>query len=162
MSATITHVWKPSSARTVVIDSFVPVPRGSTATAPPLLNWPTKDPGDTLDYQLDIYPALVGNPGDTITTVDATISPSNPGDLSLTSLAADGSKAIFWLTGGQNGTVYTITIVIATTNGRTIQRSVLLPVLYLSVPYSPSSAIDTDTGAAVTDQNGNPILAPST
>lgn len=161
MSTTVTHVWKPSSARTVVIDSFVPVPRGSTATAPPFLNWPTKDPGDTLDYLLDIYPAFVGNPGDSIATVEAETSPNSAGDLSINSIAADGSKAIFWFSGGQNGTVYTITIVINTVNGRTIQRSLLLPVLYLSVPYVPSDALDTDTGAVVTDQNGNPILAPS-
>lgn len=161
MATPATHIWKPSSARSVAIDSFVPVPRGSTAVAPPLLNWPTKDPGDTLDYQLDISPAIVGNAGDSIATLDVTVSPNNPGDLSVTRLSADGCRAVFWLTGGQNNTVYTVTVLLTTINGRTLQRSILLPVVYLSTPYIPTGALDTDTGAVVTDQNGNPILVPS-
>src|SRR3984957_18378182 len=68
MSTTLSHVWKPSHARLVTIDSFIPVPRGSSATAPPPLNWPTRDPGDILDYILDIGPAIVGNDGDGIAT----------------------------------------------------------------------------------------------
>lgn len=155
------HVWKPSCARSVAIDSFVPIPRGSSADAPPLLNWPTKDPGDTLDYEVDISPALVGNRGDSITTIDATVAPNNPGDLSILSMTADGSRCIFWLTEGQSSTTYIVTIVVGTANGRTVQRSVLLPVLYLSVPPIPPDALETDTGTVVTDQNGNPILAPS-
>ena len=79
MPTPATHVWKPSNARTVVLDSFIPVPRGSTAVAPPPLNWPTKDPADVLDYQFDISPALVGNDGDAIATLDVTIEPANPG-----------------------------------------------------------------------------------
>ncbi len=56
-----THIWKPSTARTVVLDTFIPVPRGSAAIASAPLNWPAKDPADVLDYQFDISPALVGN-----------------------------------------------------------------------------------------------------
>lgn len=161
MGTSITHIWKPSSARTVVIDSFVPVPRGTTATAPSFLNWPTKDPGDTLDYQIDIAPALVGNPGDVIETIEISTSPNNPGDLTVNSIAADGPRGIFWFSGGQTGTTYTITVLISTSSGRTIQRSILLPVLYLSVPPVVSDGLDTDSGAVVTDQNGNPILVPA-
>ena len=50
MSTPASHVWKPSCARSVTIDSFVPGPRGSSTIAPPMLNWPTKDPGDTLEH----------------------------------------------------------------------------------------------------------------
>ena len=161
MPTPASHVWKPSSARSVTIDSFVPVPRGSNAVAPPLLNWPTKDPGDTLDYEVDISPALVGNDGDSIATIDVTVFPDNPGDLSVSSTTADGTRCVFWLTEGQSGIIYTITMIVTTANGRTIQRSVLVPVLNLSVPPIPPDALETDTGAVVTDQNGNPILAPS-
>jgi hypothetical protein len=160
MPTPASHVWRPSCARFVAIDSFVPLPRGSSAVAPPLLNWPTKDPGDTLDYEVDISPALVGNDGDSIATIDATIAPDSAGDLSVISMTADGSRCIFWLTAGQSGTTYTITIIVGTINGRTVQRSVLLPVLYLSVPPIPSDALETGAGTVVTDQNGNPILAP--
>jgi hypothetical protein len=159
MPTQATHVWKPSSARTVTLDSFIPVARGAIASAPSPLNWPTKDPADVLDYQFDISPAFVGNDGDSIQTLDATISPANPGDLSLASSTADGAMAVFWFSGGQAGTVYTVTIVIGTTNGRTIQRSILLPVLSLSTPSVPVTALETDIGLVITDQNGNPILS---
>ena len=158
MSTPASHVSKPSSARTVVLDSFIPVPRGAAAAAPPPLNWPTKDPGDVLDYGFDISPALVGNPGDGIATLDVTIAPGNPGDLTLVSASADGSVAILWLSAGQAGTVYVVTLVIGTTSGRTLQRSILLPVLYLSTPSVPPTAILTSTGLIISDQNGNPVL----
>jgi hypothetical protein len=157
----VSHVWRPSSARAVTIDSFVPVPRGSAATAPPQLNWPTKDPGDALDYELDVSPALIGNAGDSIATIDVSVTPDNPGDLSVSSITADGARCVFWLAAGQSGTVYTVTVTVGTASGRIIQRSVLLPVLNLSVPSIGTEALDTDAGAIVTDQNGNPILVPS-
>ena len=159
MPTPATHVWKPSNARTVTLDGFIPVPRGAIASAPPPLNWPTKDPADILDYQFDIAPALVGNDGDSIATLDASISPANPGDLMLSSTTADGSVAVFWFAQGQAGTVYTVTVTVGTANGRTIQRSILLPVLSLSNPAVPTTAIETDTGLVITDQNGNPVLS---
>jgi hypothetical protein len=159
MSTTISHVWKPSKARLVTIDSFIPVPRGTAAIAPAPLNWPTKDPGDILDYILDIGPAIVGNDGDGIGTLSVNISPSAPGDLVLQSTTADGSHVIIWLSAGQAGTIYTITFSITTINGRSLQRSVLLPVILLSVPVIPPDALLTATGALLTDQNGNPVLS---
>jgi hypothetical protein len=159
MSSTVNHVWKPSNARVVVIDSFIPIPRGTAAIAPPPLNWPTKDPGDVLDYILDIGPAIVGNDGDGISTLAVNVTPSNPGDLTLQSTTADGSRIILWLSGGQAGTIYTVTFTITTTNGRTLQRSVLLPVVLLSVPPVPPNALSTQPGVILTDQNGNPILS---
>jgi hypothetical protein len=158
MSTPLSHVWKPSNARLVTIDSFIPVPRGSAAAAPPPLNWPTKDPADVLDYILDIGPAIVGNDGDGIATATVGISPSNPGDLELQNTTADGSRVVLWLSGGQAGIIYTITFAITTTNGRSLQRSVLLPVLLLSVSVVPATAIVTATGLMLTDQNGNPVL----
>lgn len=161
MATPAIHVSKPSSARTVILDAFIPVPRGSTAVAPSPLNWPTKDPNDVLDYQFNISPALIGNEGDSIATLDISIAPDNPGDLTLNDAQADGPSAVLWLSGGQAGTVYTITILISTINGRIIQRSILLPVLLLSVPPIPLNAIDTTTGVVLTDQNGNPVLTTS-
>lgn len=158
MPTAVTHVWKPSSARTVVLDSFIPVPRGSAAIAPPPLNWPAKDPADVLDYRFDLNLALIGNDGDGIATLDVTIEPDNPGDLALNSATADGNIAILWLSGGQAGTIYSVNITTGTLNGRTISRSILLPVLPLSTLPSSANALLTDTGDAVTDQNGNPVL----
>jgi hypothetical protein len=159
MSTPATHIWKPSHARLVTIDSFVAVPRGSAAVAPLPLNWPTKDPGDVLDYLLDIGPAIVGNDGDGIATLDVTLAPSNPGDLTVQSMTTDGCRVVLWLAEGQAGTIYTITFTITTINGRSLQRSVLLPVLLLSVPPVPANAILISAGVVLTDQNGNPVLS---
>lgn len=158
MSTPVSSVWKPSSARTILLDPFIPVPRGTTAVAPPPLNWPTKDPTDVLDYQLDISPALVGNDGDKIATLDVTIAPDAPGDLAMQSAYADGPRAVMWFAGGQSSTVYTVTVLITTANGRTLQRSILLPVLSLSAPEVVTTAILTNSGLMITDQNGNPVL----
>lgn len=159
MATPAIHVSKPSTARTVVLDAFIPVPRGSVAVAPPPLNWPTKDPNDVLDYKFDISSGLLGNEGDFIAALDVSISPSNPGDLVLNEAMADGPSAVLWLSEGQAGIVYTITVIISTVNGRTIQRSILLPVLLLSVAPIPPNAIDITAGTVLTDQNGNPVLA---
>src|SRR5437868_5812070 len=107
MPTIATHVWRPSSARTIVLDSFVPVPRGTTAAAAPPLSWPVKDPADILDYQFDIAPALVGNDGDSIATLDVLITPSTPGDLVLQRSAVDGASAVLWFASGRAGTTYT-------------------------------------------------------
>ena len=155
------HVCVPSSARVIKLDEFVPVPRGTPASCVPLASWPPKDPGDVLDYRFDISMALIGNPGDGISSLDVSIAPNNPGDLVLNSCFADGASAVLWLAGGQSGTSYTITLTISTTAGRTLSRSVLLTVIALSYAPAPQDALDTSTGAPITDQNGNPILITS-
>ncbi|WP_158746091.1 hypothetical protein [Acidisphaera sp. L21] len=161
MTTTATHVWRPSAARSITLDAFVPVPRGTAAQAPALLSWPLKDPSDLLDYQFDIAPALIGNDGDAISTLDITINPSATGDLALSSAAADGSRAVLWLAGGQPGVTYTVTLKIGTQAGRTIARSVYLPVATLAAQPANDGTIVTDTGERLVDQNGNPIMAGS-
>jgi hypothetical protein len=141
----------------VVLDGFVPVPSGSLATAPATLAWPAKDPGDVLDYEFDISPALAGNEKDTIATISVTIQPSAIGDLTLNSSAADGSVVVLWLAGGQVGTVYSVQVSIGTTAGRTIGRAIYLPVLALVSGAPPASALTTADGTAVSDQSGNAI-----
>src|SRR5690242_4684389 len=134
MATLVSHVWKPSKSRTITIDSFIPVPRGSSVSVPALLSWPSKDPVDILDYLLDIEPALVGNEGDTLDSVDIDIEPSQPGDLALDNVAADGYKIVVWLSSGQAGVTYNVTVKAILASGRTIQRTILLPVVALSTP----------------------------
>jgi hypothetical protein len=126
--------------------------------APPVLNWPAKDPSDVLDYIIEFSPAVIGNDADGISTLDVAITPNAPGDLLMTSSGGDGTRGILWFSGGQAGTVYVVTILVNTMNGRSIQRSVLLPVLMLSTPSVPAAAIQTSAGLVITDQNGNPVL----
>jgi hypothetical protein len=159
MATPASHVLKPSSARIVTIDSFIAVPRGSEAMAPPALNWPAKDPSDILDYQIEFLPAVIGNDADSISTLDVSVTPGFPGDLVVVSSGADGTRAVLWMSGGQAGTVYIVTVLITTSNGRTLQRSIFLPVLLLSAPPIPALAIQTNAGLTLTDQNGNPFLS---
>jgi len=157
MSTVTPQMTRPSSARRVVLDGFVPVISGSLTKAPTTLAWPAKDPGDVLDYEFDISPALVGNEKDTIATIDVKIQPFADGDLKLTSVAADGSVAVLWLASGQVGTVYSVQVTIGTAAGRTIGRAIYLPVLALVANTVAASALTTADGAVVSDQSGNPI-----
>jgi hypothetical protein len=157
MTTPANHLWRPSNARYLQIDGFVPNPRGPQIPPPSPLKWPTKDPSDTLDYVFDITPALSANSGDAISTLDVTISPNNPGDVTLASATADGNLAVLWLTGGQAQTTYTVTITISTSGGRTLARSVSLPVIALASVPAPASALTTPSGQALTDPTGTPL-----
>jgi hypothetical protein len=161
MPTIASHVIRPSNARSVVLDGFVPIPPGSLASMPAVLSWPAKDPQDVLDYEFDVSPALVGNADDRIATIDVTIQPSATGDLALISSTADGKTAVLWLTGGQVGTVYAVQITVGTTAGRVIGRTVYLPVLSLMSNTAPTSVLTTASGTTVTDQNGNAITVGS-
>lgn len=154
-------VWHPSNARRVVLDGFSPVPRGGTGRSPSILIWPEKDPFDVLDYEIDIGPAVLGNEGDGIVAINITTTPSASGDITVTRVAADGNIAAVWISGGNPGTIYVAQVTITTTNGRSLHRSILLPVQALAGTTVPSSILTTSTGAIVTDQNGDPILLGS-
>ena len=156
-SPVATRIWQVSSARLIEIEGFIPTPRGMTLLPPQPLAWPEKDPSDTLDYVFEIAPALVGNAGDTIVNLAVSISPNNPGDLILASAAADGTRAVLWLTGGQPSTNYTVTINITTTCGRSLSRSISLPVVALASVVAPSTAITTPYGAPLTSPLGSVI-----
>lgn len=159
MSTPASHIWRPSNARYVQIDGFVATPRGPQIPPAIPLAWPAKDPGDTLDYVYDVAPALTANPGDSISTLDVTISPANPGDLTLSSSSADGALAVLWLTGGQPLTTYTVTVNITTTGGRTLARSIALPVIALASNPAPASALTTSSGQPLTDPTGTPLTS---
>jgi len=88
---------------------------------------PPKDPGATLDYQVD-WSAWLAQ-GETITgtpvvTVDDGLTLNPPGKATT---QADG-KVTFWLAGGAAGQVYTVACQITTSQGRTDQRSFRLAV----------------------------------
>jgi predicted dienelactone hydrolase len=107
---------------------------------------------------LDIEPALVGNNGDTINSVNIEVDPSQPGDLSVDNISADGYMIVIWLSCGQAGTTYNVTVKASMASGRTLQRTMLLPVIALSSPSVPANAIETTTQDPLTDENGNPIV----
>jgi hypothetical protein len=152
-------IWQPSTSRVATVDGFGPYPRGIWQTTPEPMTWPTKDPGDTLDYVLDLSKALAGDDGDSIKTLDVSISPANPGDLLMTQSTVDGDLAVLWLSSGVAGTTYAVTIVAGTNSGRAISRTVGLAVATLSTPSPFGNDITDQLGAALTDQSGNAITA---
>jgi hypothetical protein len=141
-----------------VLDGFAPVARGAVLSAPAPLSWPAKDPADVLDYEFDIAAALVGNEGDPITALSAVITPGAPGDLQVSSMLADGTRAVFWFAAGRAGVSYVVQVTLTTASGRVLGRAVLLPVLALATASAPSSALTTGLGGILTDNFGNPIL----
>ncbi len=150
-------VWQSSTARVVTPDGFGPFPRGTWQTFPVPLSWPVKDPGDTLDYVVDFSRALAGDTGDTIATLDVATSPNNSGDLAVNSTRVDGDRAVLWLSAGFSGTTYSVTVVVMTNSGRTISRTIGLPVLTLSTPAPFGTDITDQTGAPLTDQTGTSL-----
>ena len=156
-----TQIWRPSSARRVVLDGFTPVPRGTSPFTPPPLVWPAKDPADVLDYEFDITAAVAGNANDGIASVTVAVTPDGAGHLTVGPISADGPVAVLWIAGGQAAQTYVLQITIVTTNGRTLGRAVLLPVLALASAAVPAGALVTGGGQTITDQNGNPILLGS-
>ena len=166
MSASATpavHSWKASAARTLTISGFTPRARGARSVPSPGTSaaWPTKDPADVLDYVYDISPALWGDEGDSIAFLNITISPAAAGDLTLASSTSNGHQAILWLSAGQSGTTYAVTLAIGTLAGRSFQRSVMLPCLSLSTEPPLGTELVTNTGAPIVDQSGNPIFIES-
>lgn len=156
MSETLARVWRPSTARRVVLDGFAPVPRGTSQPTPPLLAWPAKDPADVLDYELDITAAVSGHETDRIEAVTVIPTPAGAGHLVVGEIAADGRVAVVWLSGGQAGTTYRLQLTVTTASGRVLGRAVALPVLAAQAP--PTGALQTPGGATITDEDGNPIL----
>ena len=146
------HVWRPSSARRVVFDGFVPVPRGSGVVPP--LAWPAKDPADVLDYEFDFSAALVGNEGDELSGVSVAVTPEGAGAVAVNSVAGDGGMAVLWLSGGQAGVVYSVQVSVTTASGRSLGRAVLLPVVALAGAGAAAGILVTELGVAITDQAG--------
>lgn len=157
MATSAHQVWRPSASRVLVLDGFVMGPRGFPPPSPETLQWPAKDPSDVLDYQLDIGPALYGNDGDKVSTLDVIIVPSNIGDLSLISSAADGTRAVLWVQGGFAGTDYTVTLSIGTEAGRFLSRSILLPVRAFTSTATSSLPLVLEDGTTLVDNSGTPL-----
>ena len=168
------HLWQPSNARVLSLTGSVPSASSSivsmisalsagattsaTAAAGAPLAWPAKDPTDVLDYTLDVSDALAGDTGDSIATLDVAITPNAPGDLVLNSSNASGTTAVMWFSAGQVGATYVVSVSVGTVSGRTITRSVQLPVISLTdISSNTSGEITTQLGAVITDQNGNPL-----
>ena len=158
MGTQVNYTWIPSTSRLLVLDGFCVYPRGTSFIPSQPLAWPAKDPTETLDFILDIGGAIAGNEGDAIASLDVSIFPDNPGDLTLQSSSADGDLAILWLTAGYAGTVYQVTVTVGTNSGRIIARTINLPVAGLAKSPNAQNDLTDQYGNPITDQNNSPII----
>lgn len=83
------------------------------------LTWPSKDPDEVLDYEIDWTTRLAG---DTILTSTWTISPDSL--LVKNSDTFTGSTTTIWLQGGTLGKTYELTNRVTTAGGRTMDQTV--------------------------------------
>ncbi len=158
------RAWRPSNARAVVLDGYLPLPRGVAPPTVAPLSWPPKDPSDVLDYEIDASQALLGNDGDTVASLSVSVQP--PDELLPGQSFVDGQTAIVWFSGGVAGTTYVVQATLMTAAGRTIGRAILMPVQALATDAAPpatpgasaQAALTTPAGVVVTDQNGAPVL----
>lgn len=86
-----------------------------------MLTWPSKDPNEVLDYQIDWTARLAS--GETISTSTFTVASGTVVKDSSSYLAG---VATVWLSGGADGEVCTILNRITTSAGRTYDQSVKL------------------------------------
>lgn len=86
--------------------------------------WPMKDPSDVLDYSLN-WTEFLEDDADTITSSSWAVTPSG---LTLGENQYASGITTVWVSGGTSRETYTITNTITTESGRTIERSVRLPV----------------------------------
>ena len=85
--------------------------------------YPSKDPGEVLDYQLDWSKRLAGD----IITSSSWVNESNT-DIILSNESYANTKTTIWVSGGTSNSSYTLTNTVLTLGDRTLVQSVVLPV----------------------------------
>jgi hypothetical protein len=86
-----------------------------------MISWPTKDPNEVLDYQVNWTNRL--ETGETISTSTFTVA---EGTVVIDSSSAASPTTTVWLSGGTEGEACTILNRITTSAGRTYDQSVRL------------------------------------
>lgn len=84
------------------------------------LSWPSKDPGEVLDYQIDWSALLDGD------TIDSSTFDVLSGSVVVDSSSIDNVTTTVWLSGGTLNETCTVENTIETVIGRTFQQSVRL------------------------------------
>lgn len=87
-----------------------------------MLVWPTKDPIEFLDYDLD-WSTLLGN--DVILTSTWTCDPG----IVLSNFSINFPKTLVWIAGGIDGTTYRVWNEVTTTSGRVEIKLVYIKVI---------------------------------
>ncbi len=131
------------------IRTVVPSPTtggyGATISAP-LLRWPVAQPGDNLDYSLDLT-GLLADSMDYVSSAAFSASPSGAGELQVGLVTVVNTVVTAWLSGGVPGRRYVGKFDVSTFAGRTFEvlTSLLVsPTLGTPpLPAPPSSGFGT-------------------
>ncbi len=106
------------------------------------LRWPDKDPGDTLDFNLDCSVFLADAGGDSIvpSTIEANPTPT---DIDISAASCDGQR-ITWMIGdgvpsASGATFYAVKVAFQTAGGLAVNRTITLPVRVMFGGPAPTS-----------------------
>ena len=134
-----------SAARTIVLPSAAQPP----AFYQPLV-WPCAQPGEDLDYSLDMTAVLSDVGGDTISAVTAELSPSGSGEASLIDLGVMGAVVSLQISGGVAGRVYLADVAVTCSIGRAFVYTPQLPMSEALFAFPPSPPPSTGFGTSIT------------
>ncbi len=109
-----------SASRTIIIGATSPGGIYGILPFAGTLRWSMAEPGDNLDYYLDVTRPLA-DVGDTIASASLSVSPSGTGELQAANLTVNGSVIGWWGSGGVAGRNYLVRIDAVTAGGRTFE-----------------------------------------
>ncbi len=98
-----------------------------------MLTWPAKDPDEVLDYSVEWSERLEG--GEAIVSSSFTV---DSGTITKDSESFAGTRSQVWLSGGTDGTTVELRNRITTSGGRTLERSIALPIISTSATAVPT------------------------
>jgi len=115
------------------------------------LIWPTKEPGEDLDYQIDAT-SKIADSADAIISASVTVAPSGTGEMVATQIVVTGSFITVWLSGGIAARVYQVNVQVVTAAGRTYEWPVIIPISADLATYPVIPPVSEGFGAAATWQ----------
>lgn len=113
------------------------------------LRWPTAQPGDDLDYSLDLTEPLC-DVHDSIASASLTTQPSGTGELQASNLSVLGDVVTVWLSGGIPTRDYIIAFTIRGLSGRSWVELVDLNISPRLGEWPPPPAPDIGPGEPIT------------
>ena len=112
---------------------YIDLPYGSTATPNQILMWPAKDPGDTLDFTLDITGWLLDDGASTVAAVTGT---AQTGITATLESSSTSPVIVFRIAGGTAPTTYYLNIQVTLSSGEVLYRTIYVPVNVVGIQIS--------------------------
>lgn len=141
-----------SALRTIIVRRPTYLPRP--------LRWPTAQPGDDLDYSLDLTQPLC-DVGDSIASVSLAVMPSGTGELQPIDLTVNGSVITAQLCGGVAGRDYIVQVKYIGMSGRKDGYLVRLAIDPALASWPPTVAPSAGFGTPITWTSGVTVFGSS-